>query len=182
MQHHFRVNHKNIYNISNFIVRKIFFFSVIPFTKASIVEEDYESYPDVYDGLINALFPIFFVILFQIDNSSTTKKKLLPILDDILYNAVTWLIPLMVTFSYGDLLGIKIFALVNMCLHVFCAAIGIIQHKTIMEVGETSAMLNYYLTTAGFLIFFPVIVIPIFWIVYITTSHDLDSFSIGFIV
>src|SRR3954447_3834783 len=117
-------NHKNIYNISNFIVRKIFFFSVIPFTNASIVEKDYKPIEDVYDGLLNALFPIFFVILFQIDNSSTTKKQLLPILDDILYNAVTWLIPLIVTFSYDELLGLKIFALLNMCLHVFCAVIG----------------------------------------------------------
>src|SRR4051794_19979852 len=65
--------HVNIYNISNFILWKILFLSIIPFAKASIVEEDYKSYPDVYDGLLNALFPIFFVILFQIDNSSITK-------------------------------------------------------------------------------------------------------------
>src|SRR3954467_1387807 len=121
--------HVNIFNISNFILWKILFLSIIPFAKAFVVEKDYKSYQDVYDGTLNALFPIFFVILFQIDNSSTTKKKLLPILDDILYNAVTWLIPLIVTFSYDDhdLLGIKIFALVNMGLHVGCAVIGIIK-------------------------------------------------------
>src|SRR5436853_799316 len=115
-----RKHYNNIYNTS------IIFFSIIPFAKASVVDESYLSYQDVYDGILNALFPIFFVILFQIDNSTTTKKKLLPILDDVLYNAVTWLIPLVVTFSYGELLGIKIFALVNMCLHVFCATMGII--------------------------------------------------------
>src|SRR2546430_16897051 len=79
--------HKNVYNnILNFI---IIFFSIIPFAKASVVDYCYLSIQDVYDGILNALLPILFVILFQIDNSTTTKKKLLPILDDILYNAVT---------------------------------------------------------------------------------------------
>ena len=65
---------KNIYNISDFILWAIFFFSIIPLTKASVVDKGYKSYQDVYDGILNALFPIFFVILFQINNSSTTKN------------------------------------------------------------------------------------------------------------
>ena len=168
--------HKNIYNIQNL---NILFFSIIPFATASVVDKDYLSYQDVYDGLLNALFPIFFVILFRIDNSSTSKKKLLPILDDILYNVVTWLIPLAVTFSYDDMMGVKIFALVNMGLHVFYAAVGIIKHRTIRETRELD--MYHYFVNCLFLTFFPVMVIPIFWIVY-TTRQGLDSVSIGFIV
>src|SRR4051794_5602425 len=58
---------------------EIFFFFNYFIRERSVAAEDYESYPTVYDGLLNTLFPIFFVILFRIDNSSTTKKKLLPI-------------------------------------------------------------------------------------------------------
>ncbi|CAG8442234.1 1133_t:CDS:2 [Acaulospora morrowiae] len=101
---------------------------------ASIVDESYSSRQDVYDALLNTLFPITFVILFNIsrykseeprkneqpisnekskeDEESISSKNskenngsgkngiprdkflskvnLLPILDDLLYNAVTW--------------------------------------------------------------------------------------------
>ena len=80
----------------------------------SIIDNNYKSLQDVYDGIINALFPIFFVILFNIKNSSS--KVLLPILDDVLYNTVTWVLPLFVSFVYDDLMIIKIFAIVNMGL------------------------------------------------------------------
>src|ERR1044072_1595810 len=89
------------FDVSNLILWEIFFFSIIPFSNASIVvDEDYKSFQDVYDGILNALFPILFVILFQIKNSSTVKTDLLPILDDLLFNSVTWLIPLIVTSFY----------------------------------------------------------------------------------
>ena len=135
-------------NISNLILWKILFFSIIPLATSSVVDKDYIPYQDVYDGLLNALFPIFFVILFRIDNSTTTKKKLLPILDDILYNTITWLIPLIVTFSYDDLLGVKIFALVNMGLHLFCAIIAIIKRKTLKNLMNRIRIITLFLVTS----------------------------------
>src|SRR5256885_15527703 len=124
----------------NFVSRKIIFFSLIillPFaSSAPIVDESYtssnQSHQDVYDAIFNALFPIFFVFLTNISgNSGNIRKILLPLLDDLLYNTVTWVIPLTVSFAYDDSLAIKKFSLVNMGLHVLCAAYALIRHKTI---------------------------------------------------
>ncbi len=159
-----------IKNISKFILWKIIFFSIIPFTTASVVDvdKDYKSYQDVYDGLLNALFPIFFVILFQIKNSSTTRKQLLPILDDILYNFVTWSIPLIVSSFYNELFAIRMFAYANMGLHLPCAAIGIASRRTIKEVeGLPKGTRKYYIFTVVFLFCYTLIAIPIFWVIYL---------------
>src|SRR5207247_3219221 len=88
---------------------------------------NHQNRQDVYDAVFNALFPIFFVFLTNISGSSGKYRKiLLPLLDDLLYNTVTWVIPLTVSFAYDDFLVIKIFSLVNMSLHVLCAAIALI--------------------------------------------------------
>src|SRR5688572_3652559 len=97
-------------------------FSLLPLVAASIVNENYESKQDVYDAIINTFFPVFFVILFGISGKTgPIKNVLLPLLDDILYNTVTWVIPLVVSLAYDDLLSIKIFSFVNMGLHLVCA-------------------------------------------------------------
>src|SRR6266513_5344918 len=121
----------------NFVFKKIVFFSLIillPFAlSAPIVDESYtssnQSHQDVYDAVFNALFPIFFVFLTNVSgDSGNIKKILLPLLDDLLYNTVTWVIPLTVSFAYNDSRAIKIFSLVNMSLHVLCAASSLIKH------------------------------------------------------
>src|SRR5947209_9677393 len=154
------------------IFKKIVFFLLIitlPLaSSAPIVDESYtssnQSYQDVYDAVFNALFPIFFVFLTNISGSTgNIRKILLPLLDDLLYNAVTWVIPLTVSFAYDDFPAIKIFSLVNMGLHVLCATIALILHKKIGGVNGGLLKILFF-----FLVFFPVIVIPIFWIIYIT--------------
>ncbi|RHZ85616.1 hypothetical protein Glove_63g115 [Diversispora epigaea] len=96
----------------NFIFWKIAFFLLVPLATASIIDESYSSHQDVYDAILNTLFPITFVILFNISNKKNekvvdtvkpedmqptqywfTKNNLLPLLDDILYNTVTWDVP-----------------------------------------------------------------------------------------
>ncbi|CAG8825497.1 25694_t:CDS:1, partial [Racocetra persica] len=65
--------------------------------------ESYSSKQDLYDGLLNTLFPITFVILLNVRNKERSiKNYLLPLLDDILYSMVTWAIPLIVSFTYED--------------------------------------------------------------------------------
>src|SRR6185312_14948064 len=106
-----------------------------PLTTASIVDESYTSYQDLYDAILNTFFPITFVVLLNVsEKPGSIKNKLLPLLDDILYNTVTWVIPLTVSFGYGDSLAVKIFSIVNMCLHVVCALVALIKWKQIGDV------------------------------------------------
>ena len=120
----------------NSLLRHIVFFSLISLARASIVDDSYSSHQDLYDAILNTLFPITFVVLLKVsekrgggdndarsdkdvrsDNdaqSFSTKNILLPLLDDVLYNTVTWIIPLTVSFAYNDSLAVKIFSIVNM--------------------------------------------------------------------
>src|SRR5439155_11490739 len=94
---------------------------------------------DVYDAIVNTLIPILLVLFLNRisgGDSVNIKKVLLPLLDDLLYNTVTWVIPLTVSFAYNDFLAIKIFSLVNMSLHVLCAAYALIINKTIGDVTD----------------------------------------------
>ena len=106
-------------NFLNFIIWNIAFFSFIPHvlaSTASFVDESYKSQEDLYDAILNTFFPIFFVILFNVSGKTgPIKNMFLPLLDDILYNVVTWTIPLIVSFAYDDLFRIKIFSFVNAC-------------------------------------------------------------------
>src|SRR5437763_6602848 len=119
----------------NFVFWKFISFSLIPLASASIVDESYTSnHQDVYDAILNTLFPIAFVVLTRVSgDSGKIKKILIPLLDDLLYNTVTWVIPLTVSFAYDDFLAIKIFSLINMGLHVLCAAIALIVNKKISD-------------------------------------------------
>ncbi|POG61719.1 hypothetical protein GLOIN_2v1701939 [Rhizophagus irregularis DAOM 181602=DAOM 197198] len=67
------------------------------------------------------------------------------------------MIPLIVSFSYDNLLSIKIFSIVNMCLHVNCLIIAIIDRKKTVESNH-----NYY-TLITFFLFFPIVVFLIIW-------------------
>jgi len=72
-----------------------------------------------------------------------------------------------------------------MGLHVFCAAIALMANKKIgvfddFDGGDVGSVL--LAITSVFLTFFPVIVIPVFWIIYITTiTRVFDSITILFI-
>src|SRR6266496_4844151 len=118
-------------NFLNFIIWNIAFFSLFPLVSASVtsfINENYESYEDLYDALFNTFFLIFFVILLNVSGDpGSIKNVALPLLDDVLYNTITWVIPLTVSFSYDDLMSIKIFSIVNMCLHLICALVAIIK-------------------------------------------------------
>jgi hypothetical protein len=175
------------------ITNDIFVTNCTPVPDKSIVDSNYLSNEDVFDGLLNALFPIFFVILFNIKNSSSPKKILLPILDDILYNTVTWVIPLVVSLIYDDLIVVKIFVFVNMGLHTICTLTSLITNMKLNKMDEKmdekmGGTINQKAVKLvpkfifHFLVFFPVIVIPIFWIIYIIEiKHYTDPISILFI-
>jgi len=140
--------------------RSVVFFSLVPLATASIVDDSYTSYEDLYDAILNTFFPITFVLLINVDRKSgTMKKKLLPLLDDVLYNAVTWAIPLTVSFAYNDSKAVKIFSIVNMCLHITCALIALIRWKKISDADDDDYIWGSILS---FLLFFPVFVIPTF--------------------
>src|SRR3954468_852576 len=73
---------------ANFIFWNIAFFSLIQSVTASGTDKSYSSHEDVFDGLLNTLFPISFVILFKSSKESESiRNTLLPLLDDILYSA-----------------------------------------------------------------------------------------------
>ena len=166
---------------SNSLFRYIMFFSLIPLATASIVDDSYTSYQDLYDAILNTLFPITFVVLLNVsEKPGSMKKKLLPLLNDLLYNTVTWVIPLTVSFAYGDSLAVKIFSIVNMFLHVACALAALIEWKTIGDAYTGNGRI-----WGGILLFltcFPVLVIPIFWITYLVTNHMVVSINLLFIV
>ncbi|CAB5377322.1 unnamed protein product [Rhizophagus irregularis] len=178
-----------ISNLLNFIIWNIMFFSLFPLSSAStasFVDIKYESYTDLYDAILNTFFPIFFVIFLNASGKDGSIKNIvLPLLDDVLYNIITWVIPLVVSFAYDDLMSIKIFSIINMCLHVFCAAFAIIRKKRIDYFGDIDhddGDFNIFLSTSFFLISFPVLVIPIFWIIIIIHKHTFDSISIIFFI
>jgi hypothetical protein len=165
------INHYNIKKRNyretkflGFIIWNIVFFSLISFVSASTIASfvgklHEDSYDD--DAFHNAIFPtslIFCVILLNFSRKSRLiENVVLPLLYDVLYNAITWMIPLVVSFSFDELLSIKIFSIVNMCLHINCAIITIIDRTKSVECSH-----NYY-TLITFFLFFPVIVIPILW-------------------
>jgi hypothetical protein len=171
-------------NFLNFIIWNIEFFSLFPLASASVapfVNETYESQEDLYDAILNTFFPIFFVVLLNVSGKpGSIKHVVLPIIDDILYNMITWVIPLIVSFVYDDLMSIKIFSIINMCLHVICAAIALIRWKRVVDAYDDDDE-SYYLSFY-FLVIFPVIVIPIFWIIILTHKHAFDSISIIFLI
>ncbi|CAB4445182.1 unnamed protein product [Rhizophagus irregularis] len=169
-----------ISNFSKFIIWNTVFFSFFPLASASVasfVDTNYEPNTDLYDAILNTFFPIFFVLLLNASGKSgSIKNVILPLLDDILYNMTTWMIPLIVSFAYDDLMSIKIFSIINMCLHVLCAVYVIIKGKKVNDDDD-----DYQFLVILFLIFFPVLVIPIFWIIIITHNHTLDSIFIIFL-
>src|SRR6266498_2252078 len=125
-------------NFLDFIIWNIAFFSLFPLASASVasfVDKNYESQKeDLYDALLNTFFPIFFVILLNVSGDpGSIKNVVLPLLDDVLYNTITWVIPLTVSFSYDDLMSIKIFSIVNMCLHLIFAVAAIIRWKRVVD-------------------------------------------------
>src|SRR5207244_12771075 len=106
--------------------------------------------------LLNTLFPIFFVILLNVSGDpGSIKNVALPLLDDVLYNTITWVIPLIISFSYDDLMGIKIFSIVNMCLHLICAVTAIIRWGRVVVVMNAYNNLNIYTLTTFFSVLFP---------------------------
>ncbi|CAB4489782.1 unnamed protein product [Rhizophagus irregularis] len=179
-----------ISNLLNFIIWNIMFFSLFPLASASIasfVDIDYVSHTDLYDAILNTFFPIFFVIFLNASGKDGSIKNIvLPLLDDVLYNMITWVIPFVVSFAYDDLMSIKIFSIINMCLHLICAFLVIIKGKRIGYFAGDHYDYNYEETFFGsiffFLTLFPVLVIPIFWIITITHKHIFNSISIIFLI
>jgi hypothetical protein len=170
-----------ISNFLNFIIWNIAFFSLFPLVSGSVassVDKNYDSQYDLYNTIFNTLFPMFFVILLNVSGKSGSIKNVaLPLLDDLLYNMITWMIPLIVSFTYDVLISIKIFSIISMCLHLICAVFAIIKWERV------AVRVDYFEFGLVFLslVFVPVIAIPTFWIVIITTSHVFNSISIIFL-
>jgi hypothetical protein len=90
------------------------------------------------------------------------------------------MIPLIVSFSYDELMSIKIFSVINMCLHLICAIYAIIRWKKVTINDEFDFYFSLYISF--FMIFFPVIIIPIFWMmIIINTKYVFDTISIIFL-
>jgi hypothetical protein len=162
---------KKISNFFNFIIWNIVFFSLFQFVSsdASFVSKDYKSKRDLYDAILNTIFPVFFVVLLNVSGKpGSIKNIILPLLDDLLYNTIAWVIPLIVSFSYDRLMPLKIFSIVNMGLHVICAVFAIINWTRIVDYEKYSVFDGIVL----FLIFFPAIVTPTFWIIVIYKNGD----------
>ncbi|CAG8477777.1 5845_t:CDS:2 [Scutellospora calospora] len=139
---------------------------------------------------------------FKISRVSTFRAIALPLLDDALYNIVTWIIPLVASLVYDELFKIKIFSYVNMVVHLTFSIITIF--SKFLAKKFKSNYYGYNIITAGDkgfcwtfkiinkiefddsnciavaamnLIIFPVYVIPLFWIIVITEQpFDLISF------
>ncbi|CAB5215425.1 hypothetical protein RhiirA5_494599 [Rhizophagus irregularis] len=173
-----RIKHQ-IISFLSFIIWNVVFFSLLPLTSASVasfVDTNYVSKGDLYDATLNTFFPIFFVILFNVSGKpGSIKNIVLPLLDDLLYNVITWMIPLVVSFAYDEWLSIKIFSIINMCLHILCAVLAIIKWRRIYNDNVNFAF------TFLFLILFPVMAIPIFWMIIIVRKATFDSTSIIFL-
>src|SRR5438132_7151677 len=84
---------------------------------AGIVDFEYNPFQDIFDSILNALIPVSFVLLFAISNKNSKKKKLLPIFDDILYNLIVWILPIVPTIVYSESIPM-IFTIVNATLHI----------------------------------------------------------------
>lgn len=155
----------NISNFLNFFIWNIVFFSFIPFAStkdAPIVNEKYDSSRDLYDSILNVIFPIFFVILLNVSGKpGSIKNVALPLLDDVLHNVISWVIPLIISFVYDRrMMAIMIYSTLNMCLHVICALAAILFWKRVVDIERY----KIFSTITLFLIFFSTIVTPAFWI------------------
>src|SRR6185369_2037928 len=94
----------------------VFLFLIHP-VYAGIVDFEYNPFQDTFDSILNALIPVSFVLLFNISNEKSTKTTLLPIFDDILYNLIVWILPIVPTIVYSEFVPM-IFTIVNATLHV----------------------------------------------------------------
>src|SRR4051812_16205495 len=91
-----------------------------------LIDLYYASLQDVFDAFLNTLFPILFPILFNMAKTGPIKRIILPVLDDILYNIVAWIIPLTVFLIY-DRFHIFVIILYLICglLHLINLIIAI---------------------------------------------------------
>src|SRR4051812_2130929 len=54
--------------------RSVVFFSLVPLATASIVDDSYTSYEDLYDAILNTFFPITFVLLLEVSKNPGSIK------------------------------------------------------------------------------------------------------------
>jgi len=133
---------------------------------ASFVDTSYSPRKDLYDAVLNTLFPIFIAFLLNISGKPIYIKNdklllLLRFLDGGSYNIVTWIIPLMISFFYDDLV-IKIFSFVNMLLHVICASITVIIRRNEVTKNDIKTKESFFDSMR-----YPYNIIPLFWILWI---------------
>ncbi|RHZ77716.1 hypothetical protein Glove_174g43 [Diversispora epigaea] len=151
----------------NFLFGKIVQSLPVPLAleKASIVDESYTSYQDVFDALLNALFPITFIILFNVSKTGPIKRVLLPLFDDILYNAIAWVFPLIVSLSY-EMYPFFMYLLFVAIFHIVHSVLAIKKKEIIddLHTSETEVFNNLTIS----LISNPAIFIPEIWIVNIS--------------
>lgn len=169
----------------HFTFKKLIFLLFLQHAAASIVNESYSSNEDLYDAVLNTLFPITFTVLLQVkENPESIRNTVLPLFDDILYNFITWGIPLVVSFIYEDTYAIKFYTSINMFVHITCAIICImyagIKHKRLEDIKIDRGNLFFFIPL--FLILFPVMAIPLFWVINISRNDDFTSINLIFLI
>ncbi|CAG8520539.1 1255_t:CDS:2 [Diversispora eburnea] len=151
----------------NFLLGKIVLFLLVPLTKASIVDDSYKSYEDVFDAILNTLFPITFIILFNVSETGPIKRVLLPLLDDILYNTIAWVFPLTASLSYLDIYLISYLSPVA-CFHICHSICAIIKNVRVDDLHNSGTGTQIFNRISFALITSPAILIPEIWIVFIS--------------
>ncbi|RHZ77710.1 hypothetical protein Glove_174g45 [Diversispora epigaea] len=178
--------HSSIF--SNFLFGKIvlFLFLLVLLANASyasVVDESYTSYQDVFDAILNTLFPITFIILFNVSETGRIKRVLLPLFDDILYNTIAWVFPLTASLSYFDIYLISYLSPVA-CFHIFQSVCAIKNNERIGDLHNSVTGTRIINKVSFSLISSPAILISEIWIVFISyrlAAGYLDPIMIMFL-
>ncbi|RHZ77711.1 hypothetical protein Glove_174g44 [Diversispora epigaea] len=142
-------------------------FLLVPLTKAYIVDESYTPYQDVFDALLNTFFPITFIVLFNVSKTGPIKRMLLPLFDDILYNTIAWVFPLIAFLSYD--FYIYLFPILYLSIvagfHIFHSVLAIKKRERIDDLHNSEIQIFNRISIS--LIISLAVLIPGNWIVFI---------------
>ncbi|CAG8745378.1 22831_t:CDS:1 [Dentiscutata erythropus] len=155
------------------------------------VDLNYDSHQDTLVGVFSTLMPLVFLLLFTIsqDENSSWKTNFLPILDDLLYNIITWVIPLIISIIY-DSRNKRIFAICNAIPHILCIIISYCKNKK-LNVNSTNKHSEIdaddypFLIGEIFIAFIPITVIPTFWLIHLSRNENANieaNVKKGFII
>ncbi|RIB09871.1 hypothetical protein C2G38_2107495 [Gigaspora rosea] len=76
---------------------------------------------------------------------------------------------------------VKFYSIISMCAHITCFIICGIKHKTVKDIKDKDKRETLFFFVPIFLILFPVMAIPLFWVITISRS-DLTSLNLIFFI